>query len=67
MTESDKPLQIGELLDPSECGGFIEGDPFGLVRIEAIGVDWVITRQQDTGVVYAALGSSHEPLKKGRV
>lgn len=43
---SDKQLRVGGILY-GYCGGFFGRDSYGEKRIEAIGADWVVVREED--------------------
>lgn len=51
------PLRVGDVLY-GYCGGFFGRDSYGDKRVEAIGADWVIVRNQVTGFVEAATNVS---------
>lgn len=45
------PLRVGDLLGSgpasSHCGGYFGRDAYGTLRVEAIGADWVVARDED--------------------
>ena len=46
---TDQPsVQVGSLLD-GFCGGAFGRDSYGTERVEAIGADWIVVRDVDTG------------------
>ena len=49
---SDEPLRVGDVLF-GFCGGFFGRDSYQDKRIEAIGADWVVARD-DMGHVHVA-------------
>ena len=55
---SDYPLRIGETLY-GFCGGFFGRDSYEDKRIEAIGFDWVVCRD-DKGYVHMASDSNND-------
>lgn len=42
----DKQLRVGAVLY-GYCGGFFGRDSYGDKRIEAIGADWLVVREED--------------------
>lgn len=45
------------------CGGHFGRDSYGQKRVEGIGVDWVVVREVDSGMVHLATGEQvHEDL-----
>jgi hypothetical protein len=46
-------LQIGELLY-GFCGGYFGRDSYGTKRVEAVGIDWVVAREEGSGEVVLA-------------
>lgn len=47
------PLRVGDLLNES-CGGYF-GRNYRERRVEAIGSDWVVAREDDGQVVFAEI------------
>jgi len=48
------PLRVGDVL-PGYCGGTFGRDAYAEKRVEAIGSDWVVVRDE-TGTVYFGEG-----------
>lgn len=51
--------EVGALLD-GFCGGMFGRESYGTKRIEAIGPDWVIARDIDTGEVAACVETGRD-------
>lgn len=49
------PLRVGAVLH-GFCGGAFGRDVFGELRVEAIGADWVIVRDEGSGTPVFASG-----------
>jgi hypothetical protein len=45
---TDRPLRVGDVLY-GFCGGAFGRDSYGTKRVEAIGADWVVAREDDGG------------------
>jgi hypothetical protein len=50
----DGPLEVGQTLD-GYCGGAFSRESYGLKVIEAVGLDWIVVRD-DTGQVEFSAG-----------
>lgn len=52
------PLRVGDRLEESEgyafCGGYFGRDSYEAKRVEAVGADWVVARD-DSGMVWFAV------------
>jgi len=55
-------ILVGTLLE-GFCGGWFGRDSYGDKRVEAIGADWIVAREIDSGVPLFAQGPVHERLK----
>lgn len=51
------PLRVGDILY-GFCGGFFGRDSYDDKRIEAVGSDWVVARQENGTPVFGRLPSS---------
>lgn len=59
MTRDDEPLRVGDVLY-GFCGGAFGRDSYADKRVEAIGADWVVVRE-DNGAVGFACDDTRDP------
>lgn len=53
------PLRVGDILH-GFCGGSFGRDSYGDKRVEAIGADWVVAREEDSGDAWFCTGDPEE-------
>lgn len=55
-----EPLRVGDVLK-GFCGGAFGRDSYADKRVEAVGADWVVARETDSGCAVFASGAWGNP------